>query len=58
MFWDWHFEEQGRKIAYSTGPTHGGAQECVLLDVATGRPPARWSVRQGKPPAWAADLRQ
>jgi hypothetical protein len=58
VFWDWRFEEQGHSVAYSTGPTHGGAEECVLLDVVTGKPVARWSAGHGEAPAWAADLRR
>jgi hypothetical protein len=57
-FWDWRFEDQGRRVAYSTGPTHGRAAECVLLDLSTGKTAARWSVGTGKAPAWAANLRQ
>lgn len=58
-FWDWQFQDGGKRVAYSTGPTHGGAAECVLRDVDSGRILARWRVRQGSDrPAWAGSLRQ
>jgi hypothetical protein len=57
VFWDWKFVDQGRKVAYSTGPTHGGAAECVLRDVDSGAVLARWNVdRKGTPPDWARSL--
>ena len=58
VFWDWQFQENGTRVAYSTGPTHGGAAECVLRDVDSGRIVARWTVGTGTPPGWARDLRQ
>ena len=58
-FWDWQFQDGGKRVAYSTGPTHGGAAECVLRDVDSGRVVARFSVRSGgEPPAWARSLRR
>jgi hypothetical protein len=58
-FWDWQFQDGGKRVAYSTGPTHGGAAQCVLRDVATGRVIARWLVvRDAEPPLWAQNLRQ
>ena len=58
-FWDWQFQDGGQQVAYSTGPTHGGAAQCVLRDVATGRVIARWLVvRDAEPPRWAQNLRQ
>jgi len=58
MFWDWQFSDGGKRVAYSTGPTHGGAAECVLRDVDSGKIVARWLVKDGdKPPAWARTLR-
>ncbi len=58
VFWDWQFQDGGSRVAYSTGPTHGGAAECVLRDVATGKIAASWQVRSdGDPPAWARALR-
>jgi hypothetical protein len=58
VFWDWHFQDGGKRVAYSTGPTHGGAAECVLRDVATGKVAARWAVKGGtEPPDWARTLR-
>ena len=59
MFWDWEFQNGGKQVAYSTGPTHGGATECVLRDVDTGRTLGRWRVKEGEaPPNWAQGLRQ
>lgn len=58
-FWDWQFQDGGKRVAYSTGPTHGGAAECVLRDVDSGRIVERWPVGSGgKPPVWAETLRQ
>jgi hypothetical protein len=57
-FWDWRFQDAGRRVAYSTGPTHGGAAVCVLRDVETGQILAEWPVRGGgEPPDWARGLR-
>jgi hypothetical protein len=59
MFWDWQFQDGGKRVAYSTGPTHGGAAECVLRDVESGRTIGRWWVKEGQdPPNWAQTLRQ
>ena len=57
-FWDWQFQDGGKHVAYSTGPTHGGAVECVLRDVDSGKIVATWWVKDGgDPPAWAQSLR-
>ena len=59
VFWDWQFRDGGKRVAYSTGPTHGGAAECVLRDVDSGRVVARWQIRSGgEPPDWAKSLHQ
>ena len=59
VFWDWQFQDGGKQVAYSTGPTHGGAAECVLRDVESGRTIGRWRVKEGQaPPSWAQTLRQ
>ena len=59
VFYDWQFQNGGKRVAYSTGPTHGGATECVLRDVVSGHVVARWSVTQeAKPPVWAEPLRR
>ncbi len=59
VFWDWQFRDGGKQVAYSTGPTHGGAAECVLRDVDSGRVVARWQTRSGgEPPDWAKNLHQ
>jgi hypothetical protein len=57
-FWDWQFQDGGRHVAYSTGPTHGGAAQCVLRDVESGKVVASWWVRDAdEQPAWARTLR-
>jgi len=59
VFWDWHFQDGGKRVAYSTGPTHGGAAECVLRNVESGKVVAHWWVRPGsEPPTWARNLRR
>ncbi len=69
VFWDWQFRDGGKRVAYSTGPTHGGAAQCVLRDVHSGRVISRWLVTSaqnggtsrfvppGRPPTWAETLR-
>ncbi len=57
VFWDWQYVDNGKRVAYSTGPTHGGAAEFVLRDVASGRIVARWRPRSGsEPPSWTGSL--
>ena len=57
VFWDWQFRDGGKQVAYSTGPTHGGAAECVLRDVESGKVVAHWWVKPGsEPPTWARNL--
>ena len=59
LFWDWQFQDGGKRIAYSTGPIHGGAAECVLRDVDSGQVVARWLVKEDEQaPAWARTLRR
>lgn len=59
VFWDWQFLDGGKRVAYSTGPTHGGAAECILREVESGRIVARWRVKEGEqPPAWSRTLRR
>ncbi|MFZ0745039.1 MAG: hypothetical protein WAM85_11575 [Terracidiphilus sp.] len=58
VFWDWTFVDGGTKVAYSTGPTHGGASECVLRDVESGTVLTQWDVGSGSAtPEWARSLR-
>jgi hypothetical protein len=57
-FWDWQFQGGGKRVAYSTGPVHGGAAQYVLRDVNSGRIVARWSVGSDELPSWAQGLRQ
>jgi hypothetical protein len=57
-FWDWQFQDSGKRVAYSVGPMHGGATDCILRDVDSGKVVATWSVKDGEnPPAWAQSLR-
>jgi hypothetical protein len=57
VFWDWKFLDGGRKVAYSIGPTHGGAAECVLREVESGAVLAQWTVDpKTTPPDWARSL--
>ena len=64
VFWDWQFREGGKLVAYSTGPTHGGAAECVLAEVDSGKIVERWAVppspegHEAEPPLWAQTLRR
>ena len=57
-FWSWQFANRDRDVAYCTGPTHGGARECVLRSLISGHLLARW-IPDDKvdPPAWVKDLR-
>src|SRR5947209_6763751 len=58
-FWDWQFQDGGKRVAYSTGPTHSGAAECVLREVDSSRIVARYEIRSGvEQPGWARTLRQ
>ncbi len=59
VFWDWQFRDDGKRVAYSTGPTHGGAAECVLREVDSGRVTETWYVKKGgNAPPWAEGLRR
>ena len=55
--WDWHFWRDGREVAYTVGPMHGGADAAILRDTVTGKVRARWTPNRGTPPAWAKTLR-
>lgn len=58
VFWDWQFRNGGTEVAYSTGPTHGGAAEFALRDIDSGRIIAHSLAKQDlEPPAWAQGLR-
>jgi hypothetical protein len=57
IFWDWQFWSDSQ-VAYSTGPTHGGATQCVLRDVDSGKIVATWDPKSNTdPPDWAEKLR-
>jgi hypothetical protein len=58
VFWDWQFQDGGRRIAYASGATHGDVTYCALVEVDSGKVVADWSPKNGgDPPAWAASLR-
>ena len=65
VFWDWQFWDKGKRVGYSTGPTHGGAGQCLLRDVETGAIVSRWLVPRpsnsnlppSQPPKCAEKLR-
>jgi hypothetical protein len=58
VVWDWQFHDDGKRVAYATGPTHGDAAQCVLREVESGRITETWSVGKGeKAPLWAQGLR-
>jgi hypothetical protein len=60
ILWDWEFRDDGKRIAYATGSTHGGATEAFLRDVASGRLLAEWTFFEHKSPMpdWAAPFRE
>jgi len=56
-FYDWQFRSGGKQVAYSTGPLHGGASECVLAETSSGRVIEKWLVtNDAAPPEWANGL--
>jgi len=57
IFYDWRFWHDATEVAYSVGPTHGGASEAFLCDVATGKVLAHWLPSDTSVPDWAKDLR-
>jgi hypothetical protein len=58
MLWDWSFRQGGKSVGYCIGPTHGGATQCVLRDVDSGKIVATWDPKSNTdPPDWAEKLR-
>jgi hypothetical protein len=54
LIWDWQFQDGGKRVAWSSGGTHGGVQSCLLADVDSGRTVAQWSRQSGDElPDWA-----
>ncbi len=54
IIWDWIFWDEGRRVAYETGPLHF-AMQCKLVDIASGREVASIDCFHGlpdNPPAW------
>jgi hypothetical protein len=59
IVWDWHFERGGKAIAYSTGSRHGGANECVLIELDSGKVLENWPTSSAtQTPTWAEELRR
>jgi hypothetical protein len=59
IVWDWKFERGGRAVAYSTGSRHGGANECLLADIKSGKVLEKWPTpTRGRLPLWAEQLRR
>lgn len=57
--YDWQFPNGSKRVAYSSGPMHGKAAECILRDLASGKIIAHWWVKDGDaPPTWAVSLRR
>lgn len=57
IIWDWKFERGGKAVAYSTGSRHGGANECVLVDIDSGKVLEEWPTSSsGHAPSWAEQL--
>jgi hypothetical protein len=52
MVWQWHFMDNGNRIAILSGPVHGTATEADLYDVPTGKKLATWEGSGGVP-EWA-----
>jgi hypothetical protein len=49
----------GRAVAYSTGSRHGGANECLLADIKSGKVLEKWPTpTRGRLPLWAEQLRR
>jgi hypothetical protein len=56
--WQWIFWNNGRQVAYESGPLHFGLQ-CTLLNVRTGKKLASYDCFHGVPneaPAWLEAL--
>jgi hypothetical protein len=56
--WDWIFWDNGRKVAYESGPLHFGLQ-CTLVNVRSGKKLASYDCFHGipeNPPAWLKAL--
>ncbi|MGH9439459.1 MAG: hypothetical protein ACRD22_16615 [Terriglobia bacterium] len=59
IIWDWKFERGGKVVAYSTGSRHGGANECLLIDIDSGKVLKDWlTSSSGQAPSWAEQLRR
>jgi hypothetical protein len=56
VFWSWGFWQDGKQVAFHTGPLHG-AGRFELHDLETGRRVAAFDEDAGgTPPDWAASL--
>lgn len=58
FIWKWIFLENGRQIAYETGPLHF-SMTCILADMTSGKQLARYDCFQELPsdaPSWVKHL--
>ena len=56
VFWSWGFWQEGKQVAFHTGPLHGAGRS-ELHDLATGRLVAAFDEdANGTPPDWAESL--
>lgn len=53
--WNWKFLDNGKKIVYGSGPTHGRESYFELYDIENGRPIQNCSTIPNCPD-WASDL--
>jgi len=59
IVWDWRFERGGKAIAYSTGSRHGGANDCLLIEIDSGKVLEDWPTSSSnQAPSWAEQLRR
>ena len=57
LFWSWQFAQNGKDVAFCTGPAHGGAETCELFRIGSGYRMAKWSAHAaGEPPPWVKGL--
>jgi hypothetical protein len=57
VFWSWQFVQDGKDVAFCTGPSHGGADTCELHRISSGHRLATWSAHAaGDPPPWVKGL--
>jgi hypothetical protein len=60
FLWSWIFLDDGKRIAYQSGPLHFG-MACILADIASGKQLATfdcYSTPRDTAPKWVDDLEQ